>query len=177
MKNVGIISDYDELSEFLVLILKELGYKAKILTEPIFKKKCDFVSVFSNNIALYKELNVVLLEKNIPWISCRTLEKYIEIGPLVIPHKTLCINCYFKRRFSHIGKESDNIYKRETTIPPCVRFLLCGIVASEIYKYFNSTPSTLERILLINSDTLEIKRYRVYKIPWCNVCGEQNEYF
>lgn len=139
----------------------------------ISKEKYSFAIVISNNAKAYEKLNEIFLEHSLPWISCRVMPNHAEIGPLIIPRKTACFNCYIKRLLSH-GQKIFRNYKKVEKWKVIASF---AFLYADILRFLQKkVPGFLGKIGIMDFENFKFETHKIYKLPWCDVCGKPRDY-
>jgi thiazole/oxazole-forming peptide maturase SagC family component len=156
--------------------------------EKIFEKNADFLIVADRDLKKdeINKINKMALKKSVPWISFSDFgQKEIIVGPMIIPYKTPCYECYQLRKESNYNyfrelrlfQKENNYIRTKISTKSAYLYPFIGIISSfisiEVMKYLTqfTTPITQGRIFTINWLTMETRVHRILKIPRCSVCG------
>nr|BAF74765.1 hypothetical protein [Bacillus subtilis subsp. natto] len=134
----------------------------------------DFVVVSADSPVgkLPMWINEACVSKNVPVIFTGYSGDIGVVGPLIIPRKTLCLNCdeHFSTRvdssISNNVREKVNYFDNKITPPSIgpICFLVSSIVAHEIIKalaQLTITPITINKVLNIDTRSLKIDFHEI----------------
>lgn len=149
----------------------------------------DFI-VLSADIplkSLYEKVNMLCIKHDKPWISARTGETEMELGPIVIPRQTPCFDCYTSRVNGNMSFFNENMafeaYKEENIdkIKPVsieqTYSIMANMLSIEAMKFLTNIlyPVCISRVLTFNIITMETTASSILKIPRCKSCGSLTE--
>lgn len=139
-----------------------------------------------NPIAL-KTLNRVALHLDAPWFHTALDGPFVFIGPMFVPHRTSCYECFETRVTMNLREQiSYQRYKnalvagkiKGTTLP--LHSALCSLVAAhstmEIINFIHTGSTfTVSKTLAMYLPTMEIGFNDVLRLPGCPACGAHSE--
>lgn len=128
------------------------------------------------NEPLIDEINRFTLELNKPWLKAVSNGIKGEIGPLVIPGKTPCYECYKTRHKSNLSEDNlilfNELHNNETPynlglLPSFIKINV-GILMTEAIRYITGMECELKsNILEINYINYDINLHRLLKVHNC----------
>ncbi|MEK4970970.1 hypothetical protein NSQ89_01090 [Niallia sp. FSL R7-0648] len=143
----------------------------------------DLLVVFNNyeNIHLLKLVNEIAHETNLKYLRVNLNKEILEVGPLFIPHKTSCYNCFINRTISNLNHPEiylnfiNNLGAFESQIKnyPDLQSLSSSIIKNYIVNYFiNNSYSELllGKEISINLFDFEKSTSVIMKVPNCKFC-------
>ena len=107
----------------------------------------------------------------------------IQVGPLVIPRETACLECLRLRQNSNMDNYSERraierayaSCDQSPAIHPAMASIAADVAAMEIAKFFGKLPFKAAGILHeINLLKGNWQARRVLKMPRCPICGDLN---
>ncbi len=132
-----------------------------------------------------REWNRFCVAREIPFVPALLHDCVGEIGPMVVPHQTACLECLRGRQNSHIA----NLYEsRQADIAayhgrdivahhPAMPSILGNLLALEVTKFAGlKLLGQVNRYIELNLLRSEMKIHRVLKLPYCDVCGVSHSY-
>lgn len=159
---------------------KDIEKISKILSINKFDLLIYFNGVY--NYDLCKFINKRCLEDNLTFIFGQLKNLNANIGPIIIPNETPCLNCLELRKMNnyeftdlekYFVKQYSNFDNQSIFYPKFYYKIISKIISLELYKFYldykscNLVGKELE-IDLINYET---KYNRVLYNPQCQVCG------
>lgn len=157
-----------------------------------YKKEIDEKDIKDSDIVLFCSdkpdfktphlINELCVKNDTPWISARFDGLTGEVGPLVVPRKTACYNCYDKRIKSNLENIDEQlVFEKHLEKNEPANYgslnqfytIIAEYLSLEVIKYITKYehPVTLGAVLFIDFDNYENKLYKVLKIPRCPVCS------
>ena len=101
----------------------------------------------------------------------------INLGPIILPKATACIECLYHREKSHTKeRDQDCIELRSETSSEFVCRMAAMFVLEEAARYMLGAAYDLHAVTLTRHSVLTGKRTKsvAWKIPRCAVCGSAN---
>jgi bacteriocin biosynthesis cyclodehydratase domain-containing protein len=135
------------------------------------------------NFGLFRQLNQRALARGIPSLYLGMDWSTVQCGPLVIPKASACYECYFSRvrGTRKFVAEFDVRSKRENILYHALPSKLAvqyGVAEASrmILHYLSGTLDNLHLSLFaeIDSQSGDIHRSRVLRLPRCPACGTAN---
>jgi len=174
------IKKYNPLIEFEILKLK-IDSPEVIMKLLNSKVKFDFIiQCIDRPHGIRSFINDACMATNIPYIGGGYIENKIGIGPLCIPHKTACWNCYEKR---YLDKSPLNIPFKESILLTerynAASFgpqtsILGGMIALEVLKYIGKfdEPRSFNKRIYLDLHTMDISYDEIIRLKDCPSCGK-----
>lgn len=138
------------------------------------------VALDEHNDILFEEINNFAIELGKPWLKSVINNIKGEIGPLIIPKKTPCYECYKSRLFSNMidknlitfNQVKKDAYPLKLGYLPSFIKVNTGILMTEVIKYLLDMETELKgSILDINYLTYETSIHPLMKVHNCR-CQE-----
>jgi bacteriocin biosynthesis cyclodehydratase domain-containing protein len=139
------------------------------------------------NPVMLRTLNRVCVEHQIPWLHAALDGPFMFIGPLVLPHRSACYEC-FENRVTMNLRESASYqrYKRALIeravrhgpmpIEPAVAGMLASHTALEALNfYLTGSCVTVNKVLAVYLPTMEFTYNEVLRSPVCTACSSSPE--
>jgi thiazole/oxazole-forming peptide maturase SagC family component len=135
---------------------------------------------------LLHKVNRICLELHTPWLQAALDGPFLFIGPLTVPYRSACYDCFEKRVMMNLRESASyQRYKRALveslvrvgTVPiePVVRGLLASHTALEAINYLLTEHSCLvNKVLSIYLPTMEFTYHDVLRLPNCRSCAPQS---
>lgn len=171
---------------YLVNLLKEYLNK-KILVVDSHKDADLILGVdFFENINLFRELNELSCNLEIPFFRCVLDFETLSIGPMFLSNETACYECFLSRVFSNLDnpiaykyynmKYGEKISQEEIGLLPGSLDIFFGLIETSIIKFFLHylKCEVVGKELLIKLDQFEFNINPVLKLPYCESCLEKN---
>lgn len=149
-------------------------YKNKELSE------CDFIVISADSPAkIHDWINDASVDLGFPYSNAGYIEKYGIVGPLVIPGKTACYECYkFTEYSENINQleyeEQGEELNRNIQAPSYgpLNSLVASIQSNEVIRYLLQFETKTEsRRLLIDSENYRIYEEEVSRRSSCKTCS------
>lgn len=144
-----------------------------------------------------KELNIVIKQnledekvlKDVNEYNCKkgqaclyidvSMHRYFVFGPLVIPNKTACYDCYMKRKLinddintRHAILDKENIIKTNNSFVAFQEEMFIAFIQDEILNYIlNINPKTINNILYFDLATFDSWQENLLRYPKCKICN------
>jgi len=142
------------------------------------------VSAFTGRYPeMHETINKRCISENVSWISARYDGIIGEVGPLVVPFVTPCFFCYKKRLESNtVNLERyrmiENALKsNEENYGSLEQFfeIMSSFMSMEILNFLlgYEKPKTYGAVLNINFTNYSTDIDKIYKVPFCRVCGKE----
>lgn len=205
-KTVGLInldcrvpkdSNLDSLVGVKELILENIKLDFGTIENKIrdFTKDLDLIILIEteSNDYFEKIVNRICFENKQPLLLVKVFGFIAEIGPLVIPPYTSCIECYRTRKYNNLthyqehqiveeyleNNEPTKIHKAYS-VDPFVCDMAVSFMGNQIIQYFLSDetwnfPKVIESVIEIDSFNTIFTVDKLLKLPNCNICGKTYE--
>ncbi len=95
----------------------------------------------------------------------------MSIGPLVFKNSTACLGCFIGRLTKNWGDlVPPDIPNISTKVD-----LICSIVNEKIEEFINcgNCPDLINNVWSFNINNLTSSYNKIYKLPWCPICGDK----
>jgi len=154
-------------------------------------KNCDFLIILETieNKYIEKQVNKLCLKHKKPFIRAIIQNFKSEIGPLVIPNMTACLECYNTRIYSNLNHYLENkaidqkimskgyVYQISNEVTMSSFLTGIGILTNEVIKYFIKDitwnfPASIESVIEFDNYNMELNVNKFLKIPRCEICGK-----
>ncbi len=157
-----------------------------------YKKEIDENAIKDSDIVLFcsdkpdfkthHSINELCVKNNKVWISARFDGLTGEVGPLVVPKKTACYNCYDKRIKSNLENIDERlVFEKHLEKNEAANYgglnqfytVIAEYLSLEVIKYLTKyeTPATLGAVFFLDFDKYENELCKVLKIPRCPICS------
>ncbi|MEB2302452.1 hypothetical protein LAV72_22865 [Lysinibacillus xylanilyticus] len=186
----NVSSHFSRKNNFEELNLCSFNYlNQEILENHI--TSCDFLILLETieNKFIEKQINKLCLKHKKPFIRAIVQNFKSEIGPLVIPNLTACLECYNTRIYSNLNHYLENKaidqkvmskgygYKVSNEVTMSSFLTGIGILTNEVIKYFIKDitwnfPASIESIIEFDNYNMELNINKFLKIPRCEICGK-----
>lgn len=135
------------------------------------------------NFGLFRQQNLRALEHGLPSLYLGIDWSTVQCGPLVLPKANACYECYFHRvrstrKFTaefDVRSQPENILYHAMPSKLALQF---GVAEASrlVLQYLSGTLENLQQSLFseIDSQSGEIHRSRVLRLPRCPSCGTAN---
>jgi thiazole/oxazole-forming peptide maturase SagC family component len=139
------------------------------------------------NPLIFKVLNKVFHELEIPWIHAALDGPFVFVGPTIVSGSTSCYQCLEKRILMNLREVDSYVsYKKlliegkmkvgEPQVGRAIHGILAAHTAFELMNLKASGNSfTQDKIMSIYLPTMEVSYNEVLKVPGCTVCGSSLE--
>jgi bacteriocin biosynthesis cyclodehydratase domain-containing protein len=139
------------------------------------------------NPIAFRTLNRVCLHLRIPWLHATLDGPFLFVGPLFIPYRSSCYECFETRVAMNLRENASyQRYKNamlegrirlgSLPVEPALVGTLAGHTAMETINYiFTGSGFTAQKVLAIYLPTMEITFNEVLRVPGCPACGAQSE--
>lgn len=124
-----------------------------------------------------KEANEFCLSTNRVFIYARMLRDRAEVGPLVVPGQSACLECFISRRNAAASSKHeliDNIQLKQgiNGYLQIHQSTVAHILAIEILKLFlsNTTPLTFNGVITVDYLSMLTTVHQVLRVPNCHKC-------
>ncbi len=191
--NINLIYFEKQFSdEFIKLISDNEIYKFNISTINIKDFSNEYVKYLDSFTIILTpdyfepamtEFNEFALKKSIKWIPVKPVGKTACFGPLFNYEANGCYNCLIERQKGHRNIEYNYIQqnKMETSFRLAKGYTknsvrtVFNIFFNEFMNYLISPEkSNLKNtVFSVEFNEIKIKKHKVIKIPYCNVCGKK----
>lgn len=130
--------------------------------------------------ALSHAVNVWAADVRRPWLNVTTDGTELLVGPIVVPGRTACFNCFeiqdeaTRQHRDHflVYKERLELDGRRPETSTAAAYLAASWAALAVTQFEESGSSFLvERLLRIDLDRMDVVSQRVYALPRCPVCS------
>jgi len=194
LSDVGItILDSDDIAmqtlsgEEMSWITNGIVFQQKMKVFESWRDKFLVFSSKSINPIRTKLLNLICLFHRIPWIHAAIDGPFLFIGPIFIPHRTACYECFETRVYMNLRESASyQHYKRaivegevkygSAPIEPVITSLLASHTALETLNYCLTNSSfTVGKVMAIYLPTMEITFNEVLRLPGCRSCSPSAE--
>lgn len=191
---VGIVSNTDN-EEIIKAYFNKMGI-INIVTMDITNNlgvllkdsKVDFLFFFQNSDDIVNKylINTACIENRIPFLYVYASGFEMKVGPLVVPHKTSCLECYEKRLESnliyaedrqkwynyalHNGKHIGNDEKLFLVENMAISWGIIECIKFIIKEYTWIFPEVIEAEIYFNMFNGMHKRNKIMKNPRCKCC-------
>lgn len=134
-----------------------------------------------------RTLNRVSIAIGMPWFHAALDGPFVLIGPLFIPNRSSCYECFEMRVAMNLREHlSYQLYKNALVAGrvhgrvPCVHPALIGLVAAHVAMellnfVFTGSTFTAQKLLGIYLPTMEFAFNDVLRLPGCPGCGSHPE--
>jgi bacteriocin biosynthesis cyclodehydratase domain-containing protein len=142
----------------------------------------------TQDIHKHQLINSAVMRNNLLFLSARLVGNSFELGPLVIPGKSACFNCYWQRaQASTLNSSPPSWYldleKRacavsETDITHSLYSLAAHYIAIECWRCVTSLvcPTTLDRVIQHNIIHSTSQTHPILELPGCHACALADEW-
>jgi len=146
--------------------------------------------VFAVNVIhpiLFRIVNRVCLELQVPWIHAALDGPFLLIGPLFIPHRSSCYECFETRVTMNLRESASyqryklalaqgNVKSGSMPIQPTLIGVLASLTAMEVLNYsVTRCAFTVQKVLAIYLPTMEVTFNEVLRIAGCSACSPRSE--
>lgn len=125
--------------------------------------------------------NDAAMEHGFEFLPIRVFSNRFIVGPYLVPEKTACFDCAYRRELTACDAPStvhsfedtmdDGDSYQSITIPLTQerRALLDGVVGTEVKKIITKydTPNTFNAVCTVDFDTLTVESDHILKVPGC----------
>lgn len=127
----------------------------------------------------YRAVNRLCLDRNLSWISGRSVGARVEVGPLIVPRETACYTCLEQRKTGNLAFYESLLATQHLLASAGMSLgrlnitLGYEVLALEVIKILTgfSRPLTYGSVYTFDPVTLEGKLHPVLKIPRCPACS------
>lgn len=131
----------------------------------------------------FKTLNRVSLYYQIPWFHATLDGPFVFVGPMIIPNRSSCYECFETRVTMNIRESTSyqryknaltegNIKYGELPIEPAVKGMLAAHTTMEIVNYYlTGSTFTIQKVMATYLPTMEISYNDVLRVSSCPACG------
>ncbi len=139
------------------------------------------------NPVLLRALNRISLEHGIPWIHAALDGPFVFVGPIFVPHRSACYECFETRVIMNLRESTSyQAYKRalverhirygQLPLEPVLAGVLASHTAIESLNFILTENSfTVGKVLAIYLPTMEFTFNEVLRVPGCAACGSSPE--
>lgn len=125
---------------------------------------------------LGRRINTVALDHGIPWISARLTGLDGQVGPMILPRRSACYECYLRRaRATMPAAYRDRAAGVETSdlgpLRAHARILAGWLVTDFIRLVGEGTGFTLGGVIHFDFFDMTVEPNPVLKLPRCPACG------
>lgn len=154
-----------------------------------FVKESDFI-IYSQDMLrsnLLHKLNSACIEHNRVWLLSYIDGSECYAGPIFIPGSTACFNeveiqldasypTYARNDYSLYREYVDDIASEDLILTlPHYADTLSGIVCNEVFKYLNSSNTSLSNsVVKIDMENMEFDYINILKYPRCPACKKNS---
>ncbi|MDD6771827.1 hypothetical protein [Inconstantimicrobium porci] len=168
------VTDFNDNIRSKISIVNMLSLNYDNLEQYVNGDYFIIVMQSARNKKLNLTLNAFFYKHNKCWINCVINDLIIELGPLIIPGKTACLQCSVPNLYDYMNKTLVRQYKI-TNIVNLIIFV--GLILEEIDNYFSmksssSLPNTINNIIKFSSINDEFVIKRILKNPQCKICSK-----
>jgi thiazole/oxazole-forming peptide maturase SagC family component len=139
------------------------------------------------NPILFQTLNRVCLELCIPWIHSAVDGPFLFIGPIFVPYRSACYECFEARVIMNLRENASYQRYKQAIVEGHIKFgrlpiepVLSGLLAShtalETLNFVQTENSfTVNKVLAIYLPTMEFTFNEVLRVPGCTACSPSSE--
>lgn len=139
------------------------------------------------NPILFQSLNRVCLEYRVPWIHSAIDGPFLFIGPIFIPHRSACYECFETRVIMNLRENASYHRYKQAIVEGIIKYgrlpieqVLLGLLAShtalETLNFVQTENSfTVGKVLAIYLPTMEFTFNEVLRVPGCTACSPSSE--
>lgn len=176
---INIICENDKFKKHLFGCLGSNGFD--LLDEKTKGKQQ--LSIFAKDNSTgeneLEEFNKLCFKNKTPWLLVDlSIGNYISVGPLIIPGKTACYNCYLERRIInsdiltiHSLSPRQVIKNGNVNYLPFQYDFIASIILDSIIRFFLQLPPlTQSCVIYADLQKFDIWKEMLLKYPKCPVC-------
>ncbi|WP_394825530.1 TOMM precursor leader peptide-binding protein [Pendulispora albinea] len=135
------------------------------------------------NIRRHRELNAAAIAAKTKFVSMRLFGSSFEMGPLVLPGKTACFECFWHRLQAREEEHGPPKWFTEMTKPPIATSegptaealyqIAAAHIALEIRRCLTreTVPISMGRVVEHDVAAPRLEVHRVLEVPGCQACG------
>jgi len=132
-----------------------------------------------------KHINRVCLEQRVPWLSAVIDGPFVFIGPLIVPRRAACFECFETRLLMNLRESASYQHYKHAIVHHKVRHgdvpakqllvsLLTTHAAIEATTFaLTGHACTVGKVLSIYTPTMEFAYHDILRVPNCDACGAQ----
>jgi bacteriocin biosynthesis cyclodehydratase domain-containing protein len=133
--------------------------------------------------AALSDINRTAIEQATPWLLVRLVGQFVSVGPLFVPSRTACWECIAHRLRGnrqtetalrqHLG--AADVFPVPLPSSAATRNIAAGMAAAKIAEWIardGNLPELEDTIVSFDVGSLEARRHRVVRQPFCPACGE-----
>ena len=132
-----------------------------------------------------KHVNRVCLEQRTPWLNAVIDGPFIFIGPLIVPRRSACFECFETRLLMNLRESASYQQYKQAIAKHSIRFgeipakqllvsLLVTHAAIEATSFLlTGHACTVNKVLSIYTPTTEFAYHEILRVPNCDSCGPQ----
>jgi bacteriocin biosynthesis cyclodehydratase domain-containing protein len=139
------------------------------------------------NPIAFRTLNRVALHIAIPWLHAALDGPFVFVGPLFVPRRTSCYECFETRVAMNLREQSSYERYKNALVAGKIKgarlplhVALCDLIAAhvamEVINFVHTGSSfTISKTMGIYLPTMEIGFNDVLRLPGCTACGSHPE--
>jgi len=152
-----------------------------------WRDKLLVVAMKSINPGQLRVLNRICMQLGTPWIHAVMDGPFLFIGPIIVPHRSACYECFETRVMMNLREHASyQRYKQiiveghvkigQQPVLPAILGLLATHTALETLNFAVTGSSfTINKVLAIYLPTMEFTFNEVLRNPSCTVCSPSSE--
>jgi len=184
---VSVVSDLSAAESLLIDALAASGFSASRIDLADLSAnsgvRCVVCLACHEDIGLFRRVNRMCRERDIPWLRVIIEPERVRVGPLFVHGDTPCYDCLITRSVSASPCANEYVeYLRAgdaLSEEPVQSYLtggayfVSGLISVELVKYATGIAGvrTIGYEIDVDLLTLEAKLHPVLRVPPCGVCG------
>jgi len=139
------------------------------------------------NVKFFRDINKYLYPINKKYMFVWLEKAYANIGPIILPKKTGCFECFLNWKISNVSNAEDyscyiNYMERNKKIHHSylnsMLYIIAGIAANEVLKEitdFGGRNTLYNKIIRYDTISSKMDMIPFWKIPKCPICSKKVE--
>jgi bacteriocin biosynthesis cyclodehydratase domain-containing protein len=166
-------------------LTSSLEFEKRIEAFEGWRERLVVVALTVINPVLLQSWNRVSLALDIPWIHAALDGPFVLVGPVVVPRRTACFECFEARVTMNLREAASyQAYKRALVegeirygplpVQPALAGLLASLTSLEALNFLLTRSGfTVGKALAIHLPTMEFTFNEVLRVPGCPACGSR----